>query len=89
VLNTNSDSDSSCPRPKPDISVTFSLEKRRLQGHLIVAFQYIKGAYRRDGERLFTKVCSDRTRHGAFKLKEDRFRLDMRKKFFMVRLLRH
>ena len=31
----------------------FSLEKRRLWGDLIVAFQYLKGAYKQEGEQLF------------------------------------
>ncbi|PKU48745.1 hypothetical protein llap_921 [Limosa lapponica baueri] len=40
----------------------FSLEKRRLWGDLITTFQYLKGPYRRDGEGLFMRECSDRTR---------------------------
>ncbi|GAB0184789.1 sickle tail protein [Grus japonensis] len=39
-----------------------SLEKRRLQEDLIAAFQYLKGAYKKAGEGLFPRVCSDRTR---------------------------
>ena len=39
----------------------FSLEKRRLQGDLIAAFQYLKGGYRKDGEGLFIRECSHRT----------------------------
>jgi len=34
----------------------FSLEERRLQGDLVAAFQYLKGAYRKDGDILFSKA---------------------------------
>lgn len=47
---------------------------------LIVAFQYLKGAYKKDRERLFTRARRDKTRDNGFKLQEGRFILDIRKK---------
>jgi len=38
----------------------FILQKRRLQGHLITTFQYLKGAYMKAGEGIFTGSCSDK-----------------------------
>jgi len=67
----------------------FSLEKRRLRGDRIAAFQYLKGAYRKDGEGLLIRECRDRTKGNGFKLKEGRLRLDISKKFFLVRVVRH
>ena len=52
----------------------FSLEKRRLWGDVIAAFQYLKGAYKQEGSQLFTRVDNSRTRRNGFKLKEGRFR---------------
>ncbi|KAK4815396.1 hypothetical protein QYF61_001384 [Mycteria americana] len=67
----------------------FSLEKRRLRGDLIAAFQYVKGAYKTDGGRVLSRACSGSTRGNVFKLKEGRFRLDMRKKSFTMRVVKH
>ena len=62
----------------------FSLEKRRLQNDLIADFQYIKEAYKQEGSQLFERVDNSRTRENVFKLKEGRFRLDVREKFFSM-----
>ena len=56
----------------------FSLEKRRLWGDLIAAFENLKRAYRWEGEQHFILSGSDRTRENDLKLKEGRYRLDIR-----------
>ena len=57
-------------------------------GDLITAFQDLKGAYRKAGEELFTRARRKWTRGNCFKLEEGRFRLDIREKFFTVRVVR-
>jgi len=54
---------------------------RRRWEDLRAAFQYLKGGCKKEGERLYSRACCDRTRGRSFKVKEGRFRLDIRKKF--------
>lgn len=42
------------------------LEKKRLRNDLIMAFQHLKRAHKKDGERLFPRAWSDGTRGNGF-----------------------
>jgi len=49
----------------------FSLEMRWLWGDLIVAFQYLKGAYKQEGDQLFMRVDDGRARGNGFQVRRE------------------
>lgn len=59
-----------------------------LWGHLIAAFQYLQGTYKRAREGRFTGAVSNRTRRNSCNLKEGMLKLDIRKKIFTVKVMR-
>jgi len=60
--------------------------KKRLRGDLRNASKSLQGGCQEDGARLFSVVPSDRTRDNGHKLKHRKFRLNMRKNFFPLRI---
>ncbi|RMC18045.1 hypothetical protein DUI87_04923 [Hirundo rustica rustica] len=67
----------------------FSLEKRRLRGDLITLYNFLKGGCGQLGVGLFLQAATDRTRGHSLRLHQGKYRLDIRKKLFMERIIKY
>ena len=64
--------------------------ERRLRGDLINIYKYLRGGGRQMHEaRLFSVVCSNKTRSNGLKLQYRKFCTNTWKNFFMVRVIEH
>ncbi|RMC11207.1 hypothetical protein DUI87_12122 [Hirundo rustica rustica] len=67
----------------------FSLEKRRLRGDLITPKNFLKGVCRQLGVGLFLQAATDRMRGHSLRLRQGKYKLDIRKNFFTERVIKY
>lgn len=56
---------------------------------LPLKIQFVKAAYKKEGDKLFSRAYCNGTRENGFKLKEGSFSLDIRQTFLKMRVLKH
>lgn len=61
----------------------------KVLGKLYCQLSVPEESYKKDRDKFFNRACSNRTRGNGFKLKENRFRLNIRKKYFKRRVVKH
>lgn len=66
-----------------------SLENEKAPGRPSSSPSVFTGHYKKDGDRVFSRLCCDRRKGNGFKIKEDRLRLDIKNEFFTMRVVKH
>lgn len=67
----------------------FSLEKVRLRRDLITFYSYLKGGCGEEGIDHFSQIARGRTHDSSLEFHQWTFRLDIRKNFFIERMIKH